>query len=186
MPVQYPVKPFVMSGFQKMRQFMDDHIFDAGLRISAQPDADGNISGPDAAASPLGSGIPDRHFPAAHAQRGFPPPVVTESIFENRFKYVDELTRMGAEIKVEGDTAIIDGVARYTGASITAPDLRAGAALVTAALAAEGFTIVENVKYIERGYEDFHIKLKNLGAQIELVNTDKEFQKFKVKIGQTA
>ena len=112
--------------------------------------------------------------------------IVTESIFENRFKYVDELTRMGAEIKVEGDTAIIDGVARYTGASITAPDLRAGAALVTAALAAEGFTIVENVKYIERGYEDFHIKLKNLGAQIELVNTDKEFQKFKLKIGQTA
>ena len=112
--------------------------------------------------------------------------IVTESIFENRFKYVDELTRMGAEIKVEGDTAIIDGVARYTGASITAPDLRAGAALVTAALAAEGFTIVENVKYIERGYEDFHIKLKNLGAQIELVNTDKEFQKFKLKMGQTA
>ena len=57
---------------------------------------------------------------------------------------------------------------------------------MTAALAAEGFTIVENVKYIERGYEDFHIKLKNLGAQIELVNTDKEFQKFKLKMGQTA
>ena len=112
--------------------------------------------------------------------------IVTESIFENRFKYVDELTRMGAEIKVEGDTAIIDGVGRYTGASITAPDLRAGAALVTAALAAEGFTIVENVKYIERGYEDFHLKLKSLGAQIELVDTDKEFQKFKLKIGQTA
>ena len=64
--------------------------------------------------------------------------IVTESIFENRFKYVDELTRMGASIKVEGNTAIIDGVARYTGASITAPDLRAGAALVIAALAAEG------------------------------------------------
>lgn len=112
--------------------------------------------------------------------------IVTETIFENRFKYVDELTRMGAEIKVEGDTAIIDGVGRYTGASITVLDLRGGAALVTAALAAEGFTIVDGIKYIERGYEDFHIKLKNLGAQIEIVDTEKDFQKFKLKIGQTA
>lgn len=112
--------------------------------------------------------------------------IVTESIFENRFKYVDELARMGGSIKVEGNTAIISGVKQLTGAQVNAPDLRAGAALVTAALAAEGFTIVENVKYIERGYEDFHIKLKNLGAQIELVNTDKEFQKFKLKMGQTA
>ena len=67
--------------------------------------------------------------------------IVTESIFENRFKYVDELTRMGASIKVEGNTAIIDGVKKYTGASITAPDLRAGAALVIAGLAAEGITV---------------------------------------------
>lgn len=81
--------------------------------------------------------------------------IVTESIFENRFKYVDELTRMGASIKVEGNTAIIDGVARYTGASITAPDLRAGAALVIAALAAEGVSTVDDIRYIERGYENF-------------------------------
>ena len=72
--------------------------------------------------------------------------IVTESIFENRFKYVDELTRMGASIKVEGNTAIIDGVARYTGASITAPDLRAGAALVIAALAAEGVSTVDDIR----------------------------------------
>lgn len=91
---------------------------------------------------------------------------------------------MGADIKVEGgDTAIIAGVSRYTGASITVPDLRAGAALVIAALAAEGFTTVDNVKYVERGYEDFHIKLQGLGAQIELVETDKEIQKFKLKVG---
>ena len=110
--------------------------------------------------------------------------IVTESIFENRFKYVEELVRMGADIKVEGgDTAIIAGVSRYTGASITVPDLRAGAALVIAALAAEGFTTVDNVKYVERGYEDFHIKLQGLGAQIELVETDKEIQKFKLKVG---
>ncbi len=109
--------------------------------------------------------------------------IVTESIFENRFKYVDELTRMGASIKVEGNTAIIDGVKKYTGASITAPDLRAGAALVIAGLAAEGITVVDDIKFIQRGYEDFHLKLKALGAQIEMVNTEKELQKFKLKVG---
>ncbi|HKM04613.1 MAG TPA: UDP-N-acetylglucosamine 1-carboxyvinyltransferase [Lachnospiraceae bacterium] len=107
---------------------------------------------------------------------------VTESIFENRFKYVDELTRMGANIKVEGNTAIIEGISRYTGAGLTAPDLRAGAALVIAGLAAEGFTTIDDIKYIERGYEDFHLKLKKLGAQIEKVNTEKELLKFKLKI----
>lgn len=109
--------------------------------------------------------------------------IVTESIFENRYKYVDELTRMGANIKVEGNTAIINGVDRYTGASISAPDLRAGAALVMAALAAEGFTVVEDIYYIQRGYEDFHMKLQNLGAQIELVESERQLQKFKLKIG---
>lgn len=109
--------------------------------------------------------------------------IVTESIFENRFKYVDELTRMGANIKVESNTAIIDGVSKYTGASISAPDLRAGAALVTAALAAEGITLVDDIRYIQRGYEDFHLKLQSLGAQIELVQTEKDFRKFKLKTG---
>ena len=109
--------------------------------------------------------------------------IVTESIFENRFRYVDELTRMGASIKVEGTTAIIEGVSRYTGASISAPDLRAGAALVMAALAAEGYSMVDDIKYIERGYEDFHLKLQSLGAQIELVETERDFQKFKLKTG---
>ena len=109
--------------------------------------------------------------------------IVTESIFENRFKYVDELTRMGANIKVEGNTAIIDGVSKYTGASITAPDLRAGAALVTAALAAEGISTIDDIKFIERGYEDFPQKLQSLGAQIEKVSTDRELQKFRLKIG---
>ena len=109
--------------------------------------------------------------------------IVTESIFENRFKYVDELTRMGANIKVEGNTAIIDGVSRYTGASITAPDLRAGAALVLAGLAAEGYTTVDDIRYIERGYEDFEGKLKSLGAMIEKVDSARELQKFKLRIG---
>ena len=109
--------------------------------------------------------------------------IVTESIFENRFKYVDELTRMGANIKVESNTAIIDGVPKYTGASLTAPDLRAGAALVTAALAAEGISTIDDIKFIERGYEDFPQKLQSLGAQIEKVSTERELQKFRLKIG---
>ena len=109
--------------------------------------------------------------------------IVTESIFENRFKYVDELARMGANIKVEGNTAIIDGVIQYTGAQISSPDLRAGAALVLAGLAADGITIVEDVHFIERGYEHFEEKLKNLGAMIEKVQEEKEVHKFRLKVG---
>lgn len=109
--------------------------------------------------------------------------IVTESIFENRFKYVDELTRMGANIKVESNTAIIDGVQKYTGASLTAPDLRAGAALVTAALAADDISVIDDIKFIERGYEDFPQKLQSLGAQIEKVCTERELQKFRLKVG---
>lgn len=107
---------------------------------------------------------------------------VTESIFENRFKYVDELTRMGADIKVEGNIAIISGVPRYTGARVNAPDLRAGAALVIAGLAAEGITIVDDIYYIERGYENLDLKLKNIGAHIEKVTEEKELQKFILKV----
>lgn len=108
---------------------------------------------------------------------------VTESIFENRFKYADELTRMGAIIRVEGNTAIIDGVEGLTGARVSAPDLRAGAALVIAGLAAEGITIVDDIVYIQRGYEDFEGKLRSLGAEIEKVTSEKEIQKFRLRIG---
>lgn len=107
---------------------------------------------------------------------------VTESIFENRFKYVDELTRMGANIKVESNIAIISGVEQYTGARVNAPDLRAGAALVIAGLAAEGITVVDDIYYIERGYEAFESKLSQLGALIEKVSTEKEIQKFSLKV----
>jgi len=109
--------------------------------------------------------------------------IVTESIFENRFKYADELTRMGASIKVEGNTAIIDGVEGLTGARVSAPDLRAGAALVIAGLAAEGITIVDDIIYIQRGYEDFEGKLRGLGAEIQKVSSEREIQKFKLQIG---
>ncbi len=109
--------------------------------------------------------------------------IVTESIFENRFKYVDELNRMGGKIKVEGNTAYIEGVDRFTGAPLSAPDLRAGAALVIAALAAEGISEIEDIEYIQRGYEDFEGKLRGLGAVIERIDSDREAQKFKLKIG---
>ena len=111
--------------------------------------------------------------------------IVTESIFENRFKYVDELARMGASIKVEGNTAIIDGVGRMTGAIVSAPDLRAGAALVIAGLAAEGITVVEQVEYIERGYEEFERKMRELGAAMEKADSEDEkaLLKFRLKVG---
>ena len=109
--------------------------------------------------------------------------IVTESIFENRFRYVDELARMGASIKVEGNVAVISGVEKFTGARVSAPDLRAGAALVIAGLAAEGITIVDDIYYIERGYENLDQKLRGLGAQIEKVASEKEIQKFKLKVG---
>ena len=109
--------------------------------------------------------------------------IVTESIFDNRFKYADELMRMGADIKIEGNTAIIDGVEWLMGARISAPDLRAGAALVIAALAADGVTVIDDIVYILRGYEDFAGKLRSLGAEIEMVREEKEIQKFRLRVG---
>ena len=109
--------------------------------------------------------------------------IVTESIFENRFKYVDELTRMGGSITVEGNVAIIGGVEGFTGAQVNAPDLRAGAALVIAGLAAEGYTLVDEIGYIQRGYERFDEKLRALGAQIEKVDSEKAVRKFCLKVG---
>ena len=108
--------------------------------------------------------------------------IVTESLFENRFKYVDELVKMGANIKVEGNSAIIDGVPGYTGADMSSPDLRAGAALVLAALAADGFSTLDNIQYIERGYEDFHLKLQSLGAHIQKVDAEREATRYKFEI----
>lgn len=109
--------------------------------------------------------------------------MVTESIFENRFKYVDELNRMGAKIKVEGNTAYIEGVEKFISAQLSAPDLRAGAALVIAALAADGISQIDDIEYIQRGYEDFEGKLSALGAIIAKVDSERELQKFKLKIG---
>ena len=107
---------------------------------------------------------------------------ITESIFENRFKYLDELARMGANVKIEGNSATIEGVSKFSGAQVSAPDLRAGAALVIAGLAAEGITLVDDIVYIQRGYERFEEKLKGLGAVIEKVSSERDIQKFKLKV----
>jgi len=92
--------------------------------------------------------------------------LITENVFGARFRYVDELVRMGANIRVEGRSAVVKGVKRLTGAAVIAPDLRAGAALVLAGLAAEGKTVIEGVHYIDRGYERIEEKLSALGADI--------------------
>ena len=108
--------------------------------------------------------------------------IITESIFENRFKYLDELARMGASVKIEGNSATIEGVEKFSGARVSAPDLRAGAALCIAGLAADGITIVDDIVYIQRGCERFEEKLRSLGAVIEKVSTEKEIRKSMLKV----
>jgi len=101
---------------------------------------------------------------------------VTETVFENRFMHVAELQRMGANIHIEGRTAVIEGVPRLTGARVTATDLRAGAALVIAGLLAEGQTEVYGLHHIDRGYDDLVGKFKQLGARLERIEGDAEIQ----------
>ena len=96
--------------------------------------------------------------------------IVTESVWENRFKYTDQLTFMGPDVSVEGRTAVVQGVSKLVGAPVSATDLRAGAALIIAGLAAEGTTEIENIEYIDRGYEDVVEKITALGGNIERVN----------------
>ncbi len=100
--------------------------------------------------------------------------MVSEKIFENRFQYIDELTKMGAQITKDGSTAFITGVEKLTGASLTASDLRAGAALVIAGLAAEGTTYVKDIHYIQRGYENFEYKIRRLGGLISRIDPDQQ------------
>ena len=95
--------------------------------------------------------------------------ILTDHVFEARFRYVDELLRMGANVRVEGRSAIVKGVPRLSGAEVVAPDLRAGAALVLAGLAAEGQTVLHGTKHLDRGYEEFERKLQGIGAEIERV-----------------
>jgi len=96
--------------------------------------------------------------------------VVTETVFENRFMHVDELKRMGANIKIEGHTAIVNGIKKLTAAPVKATDLRAGAALILAGLVAEGETEITNTEYIDRGYDEIENRLKNIGAKIRRID----------------
>lgn len=96
--------------------------------------------------------------------------IVTEDIFDNRFKYVDELRRMGADISVDGKVAVVEGTGHLKGAPVKANDLRAGAAMIIAGLAAEGVTEIENIHYIERGYEGIEQKLRAIGADIKKIS----------------
>jgi len=92
--------------------------------------------------------------------------IITEGVWDNRFKYVDELKRMGANIQVDGKIAVIEGVAALSGAPVRACDLRAGAAMIIAGMAASGRTEIDNISHIERGYEDIIEKLSGIGADI--------------------
>ena len=100
--------------------------------------------------------------------------VITEGVYDNRYKYTNELRKMGAEIQVDGRVAVIEGGKRLTGAPVHACDLRAGAAMVIAGMCASGTTVVDDVRFIERGYENFVGKLKALGADIECVDEPEE------------
>jgi len=102
--------------------------------------------------------------------------VVTENIFEGRFNHVDELKRMGANIKVEGRTAVVDGGSSLTGAPVKATDLRAGAALIVAGLSAEGKTVLKGVEHVYRGYEKLEEKLAGLGAEIIFSERDEDLR----------
>lgn len=95
--------------------------------------------------------------------------IIVETVFENRYKHVDELLKMGANIKLEGRIAVIKGVKRLIGANVTARDLRGGAALVLAGLAAEGETVISDIKHIDRGYDKIEEKLQNVGASIKRI-----------------
>ena len=109
--------------------------------------------------------------------------LVTEGVWSNRYRYVDELRRMGANIQVDEKTAVVEGVDHLTGAPIQAYDLRAGAAMVIAALAAHGESEISSVHYIERGYEDIIQKLRRLGADIRSVEEPEEAEERKAHIG---
>ena len=98
--------------------------------------------------------------------------VVNETVFENRFMHIGELIKMGANITVDGRTAVVRGVDRLIGAEVEATDLRAGAALVISALTAEGITEINNIHFIDRGYEGFERKLSDLGCNIKRLSCD--------------
>ncbi|MBR6114477.1 MAG: UDP-N-acetylglucosamine 1-carboxyvinyltransferase, partial [Oscillospiraceae bacterium] len=109
--------------------------------------------------------------------------VITEGVWDNRYKYTNQLRKMGAQIQVDGRVAVIEGVENFTGATVEACDLRAGAAMVIAGLCARGVTVVEDIHYIERGYENFVGKLQALGADIRIVREPDEPERYAASAG---
>lgn len=154
-------------------QMLTTKLGDMGMRIS--PDADGiwaaaprRMRSVDVSTLPF-PGLATDYKPFLVAMLSFADGVgiVTENIFTGRFRYIDELRRMGADIRTEGHHAVVRGQAALSGAPVKAHDIRAGAALVVAALGAEGTTEVSGAEHIDRGYEDLAGKLKSLGADVE-------------------
>lgn len=144
-------------------------VYDESVRVRQR----GNIKGVDIKTLPY-PGFPTDMQPQFMAMLAMAEgtSVITETIFENRFQHVDELRRMGAQIRVEGRTAVIRGVETLEGAFVEATDLRAGAALFLAALAAEEVTVLEKVEHIDRGYENLEEKYRGLGARLRRVVTN--------------
>jgi UDP-N-acetylglucosamine 1-carboxyvinyltransferase len=150
----------------------------ADLRVEVGDDRVRVVSGTRATAVDI-STLPHPGFPTdlmavavAFLARAEGLSIITENIFDARYMFVDELSRMGADIKIEGHFCVVRGVPSLSGAPVRAADLRAGAALVVAALAADGRTVVEDIHpHIDRGYEDLHGKLSALGARISRQST---------------
>jgi UDP-N-acetylglucosamine 1-carboxyvinyltransferase len=111
--------------------------------------------------------------------------MLTENVFENRFMHLEELRRMNAKYKIHGRSAVLEGPTDFSGAEVAATDLRAGAALVLAGLVADGITQVRNLKYLDRGYYDFHNKLRKLGAKVRRINVEDNSKINLDKIEQT-
>jgi UDP-N-acetylglucosamine 1-carboxyvinyltransferase len=148
-----------------------------GLAVAAAPDGEGlRASGPAEGARLCSTDVATLPYPGvatdykplitAMLSVGDGVGIVTENLFAGRFRYVDELLRMGADIRTDAHHAVVRGVPHLTGTSVEAPDIRAGAALVVAALAAQGETVIEGVHHVDRGYEDLVGKLRILGADI--------------------
>ena len=149
-----------------------------GVRTSSDPDGiwamrTGRLRSADVSTLPY-PGLPTDCKPLLTAMLSVAEGVgiVTENLFSGRFRYVDELLRMGADIRTEGHHAVIRGVERLSGAPVRAPDIRAGVALVIAGLAADGVTVVSDPHHIDRGYENFADKLSALGADVRRVRPD--------------
>jgi UDP-N-acetylglucosamine 1-carboxyvinyltransferase len=175
----YAIAAAIAGGDVKITNAVADHcrpviskLIDAGVDVTAEPYGmrvrrTGKLCPTDIKTMPHPGFPTDMHQPfAALLTLADGVSIVTETVYESRFRYTTELARMGADIRVEGSTAVITGVSQLNGAAVTCTDLRAGAAVVVAGLAAEGETVVSDLDHLDRGYENMVAKLQGLGADI--------------------